>query len=144
MLRGNIKTCNKYLQIFIIIVILNLFLIPKERLAGEWQYLLYNIIVTLLIIAITELNRKKRIKSWEQKIPGKFSHILKFVLFFGLPFAVVSVIISYERIGMGLIFSILFIVIPDLLIYGLIGWIDWIACNKMYIENKYKVTLQKM
>jgi hypothetical protein len=40
-----------------------------------------------------------------------------------------------------LFYSILFLVVPLIIIFGWIGLLDWKACEKMVLEDKYKVIL---
>ncbi len=127
---------RKYISYFISAIILAGAFFPL-KINYEWIGLLMLFIAIILLFEVVEESRPKRIKRWSANPKGKFSHMMKFSLFLGLP---ISIIIMYLIRGKAqLFFSALFILLPVVLIFAWIGFLDWQACIKLSLQEKYKV-----
>ena len=133
------KKYNKYIPFFIGIVFPIIFSETKETISEEWIGIVLLFIGIILVFEFIESSRLKRIKKWNISHPSKVSHILKFSLLLGFPILVIIIYFIHGKADLFL--SILFIAFPLIIIFGWIGFLDWKSCNKIYLEEKYKVTL---
>jgi len=133
------KKYNKYILFFIGIVFPIIFSETKETISKEWIGIVLLFIGIILVFEFIESSRLKRIKKWDISRPSKVSHILKFSLLLGLPISVIIIYFIPSKVDLFL--SILFIAVPLIIIFGWIGFLDWKSCNKIILEEKYKVTL---
>ena len=130
------KLVKKYLPFAVGIFILGGAFYPFH-ISYEWIGLVILFLIIILLFELIEETRVKRIKRWNLSVPGLLSHSLKFILFFGLPVVVIIIYLIHNKAQ--LIYSILFILVPLILIFGWIGYLDWQYCNKLYLQEKYKI-----
>ena len=78
---------------------------------------------------------------WKGNCPSKIMQVLKFSLLLGLPISLI--IIFLIRNQAELFYSFIFITAPIIVIFGWIGLLDWQNCNKINLEAKYNIFLQK-
>ena len=135
------KKLKKYVPFFIGVVFLTILFTTKKVILNEWISFVAVIIGVIILFEFIESSRKTRLKKWYTSRPSKYLQIIKFSLFLGLPISVIIILIFHNKAD--LIYSILFIAIPLIIIFGWIGLLDWQTCDKKYLEEKYKVPLQK-
>ena len=133
------KTLKKYAPHIIALAFLAIFSTVKGTITKEWIGLLLLFVGVVLLFEFIESSRPKRINKWNDKHPAQITQILKFGIFLGLP--VSAIIIFLIRNKAELSYSILFIAVPLVAIFGWIGFMDWKACEKMFLEEKYKLNL---
>jgi phosphatidylserine synthase len=133
------KKYNKYIPFFIGIVFLTIFSATKEAINQEWIGIIFLFIGIILVFELIESSRLNRIKKWDVNRPSKIKQILKFSLLLGLPISAIIIFIIHSKSD--LVYSILFIAVPLIIIFGWIGLLDWKSCDKINLEEKYKVTL---
>ena len=133
------KTLKKYAPHIILIAFLAIFWTGSGPISKEWIGIVLLIIGVILLIEFIESSRQKRIKNWNDKHPDKTLQILKFGIFLGLPVSAIIIFIIHNKAELS--YSVLFIAIPLVAIFGWIGSMDWHACEKMFLEGKYKVNL---
>ncbi|MBU1094851.1 MAG: hypothetical protein CVV23_15870 [Ignavibacteriae bacterium HGW-Ignavibacteriae-2] len=130
---------KKYWPFFILILFLTLFVPVKESIGYSWFSLLIIFVGIILLFEFIEKSRVNRTKKWSAGQPNKLLHIIKFSLGFGLPLAIIIVLLIYDNAEP--LNLAVFIMIPLIVIFGWIGLLDWRNCNKIYLEQKYKVDL---
>ena len=105
----------------------------------EWIGILILIIGIILLFELIEKSRVNRLKKWENKPPSKLTQMLKFSLFLGLPLSAIIIFIIHNKADF--FYSVLFIALPLVLIFGWIGLLDWRSCKKIGLVEKYDVDL---
>ncbi len=107
----------------------------------SWLGLVALFIGIIFLFEFLELNRTKRMQRWKGNCPSKIMQVLKFSLLLGLPISLI--IIFLIRNQAELFYSFIFITAPIIVIFGWIGLLDWQNCNKINLEAKYNIFLQK-
>jgi len=130
---------KKYGPFFIPIVLLTVAFPREENISNEWLGLVILFIGIIILFELIERSRVKRTDKWKSNRPSKLVQMLKFSIFLGLPLSVIIIFIIHNKAD--LFFSILFISIPLIIIFGWIGILDWQSCEKHILEEKYNVTL---
>jgi hypothetical protein len=136
------KELKKYLPLSLLMFFYLLIIEPNNHFQSySWLRLVVLFIGIILLFEFLELSRAKRIQRWKDNRPSKIMQVLKFSILLGLPIS--AIIIFLIRNKAELFYSIIFIAIPLIVIFGWIGLMDWQNCNKENLQEKYKVTLPK-
>jgi Na+/phosphate symporter len=130
---------KKYAPHIIFIGFIAIFTSSKGTITKEWIGIVLLIIGVILLIEFIESSRPKRINKWHDKHPDKITQMLKFSIFLGLPVSAIIIFVIHSKAE--LFYSILFIAVPVVFIFGWFGLIDWQKCEKTLLEEKYKVNL---
>ena len=120
------KGLKKYLPLLLLMFFFLLIIEPNNHFQRySWLGLVALFIGIIFLFEFLELSRTKRMQRWKGNCPSKIMQVLKFSLLLGLPI------------------SFIFITVPIVVIFGWIGLLDWQNCNKINLEAKYKIFLQK-
>ncbi len=133
------KILKKYLPFIIVLVFGVLFNPYRSKLSYEWVGIVLTFVGIILLFEYIEKSRVRRIINWNAKTNSKFLHILKFIIFYGLPISFIIIFIIHKKAE--LLYSFLFIVLPIVITFGWVGFMDWNNCNKEFLKTKYKVDL---
>ncbi|MBI9070867.1 MAG: hypothetical protein JEY94_04680 [Melioribacteraceae bacterium] len=134
------KKYQQYLPYLIIVIFLSLpGLTETTHVSLAWIEIVILIIAIILLFEFIEKSRIKRIKKWGDNRPGKIKQILKFSLLLGLPISSIIIFILHNKAD--LIYSIIFISVPLIILFGWIGLLDWKSCDRINLEGKYKISL---
>ena len=126
--------------LFIILVLIKLYIHPPRLnmiIIGLF------IVISLLIILFIYLDKSKnrRVQGFEKNINKRVSWIFKYSLLYGLP---LSLLLTYLLKDKGdIVYSLIFIVIPTVIVFGWIGFIEWKDCYIKYLELKYTLRQNK-
>jgi hypothetical protein len=78
---------------------------------------------------------QKRARLFDRIKDRQFVYIMKFSLFYGLPLSLLLTWLISGEVRM--LYSVIFIVIPTMVMFGWAGYMDWKECQKRYLELKY-------
>ncbi len=136
------KGLKKYLPLLLLMFFYLLIIEPNNHFQRySWLGLVALFIGIIFLFEFLELNRTKRMQRWKGNCPSKIMQVLKFSLLLGLPISLI--IIFLIRNQAELFYSFIFITAPIIVIFGWIGLLDWQNCNKINLEAKYNIFLQK-
>ena len=130
------KKYQQYLPYLILVIFLSLsVLTDKTHISLAWIGIVILFIAIILLFEFIEKSRTKRIKKWSEEIPSKQLHMIKYSIYYGLPISLIISLLIYNKAK--LFYLVIFIVIPLILIFGWIGYMDWQKCQEEYLSKKY-------
>ncbi len=95
-------------------------------------------VILFLLFALfffLEKSMKKRVVQFERIKNKQIAYSLKFSLLYGLPLSLLLTwFLSYEA---KILYTIVFVVLPMVVMFGWVGFMDWKECQKKYFESKY-------
>ena len=130
------KKYQQYLPYLIIVIFLSLpGLTEKTHISLAWIGIVILIIAIILLFEFFEKSRIKRIKKWSKDKPSKHLHMIRYSLYYALPISLIIGLLIYKQAQ--ILYLVMFIVIPLILIFGWIGYLDWQKCQEEYLSKKY-------
>jgi hypothetical protein len=126
---------QKYLPlIFILPIFFRWFIDPQPKSLAYIGIVLVFLVVILLFVYL-EITMKKRIQNISRYNNRRFLYTTKFSLLYGLPISVCLAFILSQKVH--ILYSIIFIVLPLVILFGWVGFNDWNECQKKHLEMKY-------
>lgn len=131
---------TKKFILFFLVILFPIAISPNfDSFNWAWLGLVGLFIAIILIFEKVETSRIKRSLNWKIKSSSKLIHMVKFSLFFGLPISAIIYVLIYNKAE--LLTTVLFILIPLLIVFGWIGSNDYDKCQKIYLNEKYDTEL---
>jgi uncharacterized protein YacL len=129
---------KKYIPlIFIIPILVRSIFNPQPLNLLNMKAIGIFVIAILMVVLFVYLERtmQKRARLFDRIKDRQFIYMMKFSLLYGLP---MSLILTWLISGeVRLLYSVIFIVIPTMVMFGWAGYMDWKECQKRYLELKY-------
>jgi hypothetical protein len=97
----------------------------------------FSVIVLLMILLFVYLEKSmdRRARQFDKIKDKRFLYLLRFGFLYGLPFSLLLSWLIADEIKV--MYSILFIILPTVLVFGWAGFMDWKECQKKYLGLKY-------
>lgn len=133
------KNKNDFLPLIMFAPFIAMTIMNSKGINLRWLGIVGIFLTIITINIFLEKSRKNRSNRLEEKSSGKGLHILKFIIFIGVP---ISILLSLLIISKAEIISlIIFLIIPVNMMFGWIGYDDWKKCKNIYLSVKYKTNI---